>query len=245
MEIKMSETISDEAEYKQSSLSLSTFILVLVAIALGMLCAALLLPGWLPNLTSSLVGTNPKGYWYISRGSAFVSLGLLWLSMIFGITSTNKMAKLWPGGPAAFAIHEFTSLLGLAFVLFHALVLLGDHYINYTLAQIFIPFASVGYHPLWVGLGQLGFYVGIIVSITFYIRRRIGQKTWRGIHFAGYLGFLLAFIHGIASGTDSNALWAQQLYWGMGIIILFLFFYRLLTGLGTQKYPEPAKSINS
>ncbi len=240
----MSETMTDETEYGQSSLNLVTFMIVLVAIAIGMLFAALLLPGWLPNLTSSLVGTNPKGFWYLSRGSAFVALGLLWISMVLGITMTNKMAKIWPGGPAAFAIHEFASLLGLAFVLLHALVLLGDHYINYTPAQLFTPFASVNYHPLWVGLGQLGFYVWIIVAFTFYIRRRIGQKTWRVIHITGYIGFLLAFIHGITSGTDSNALWAQQFYWGMGIIVLFLSFYRLLTGFGSEKLPEPAKTTH-
>jgi predicted ferric reductase len=243
MEIKMSEIISDEAQYKQSSLSLTTFVLVLVAIAAGMLLAVLLLPGWLPNLTSSLVGTNPKGYWYLSRGSAFVALGLLWLSMVLGISTTNKMAKIWPGGPAAFAIHEFTSLLGLAFVLLHALVLLGDRYINFSLAKIFIPFASVDYHPLWVGLGQLGFYIWIIVAFTFYIRRRIGQNTWRFIHYIGYIGYMMAVVHGIASGTDSHLLWAQQFYWGTSTIILFLFFYRLLARFGTQRTPQPVKTI--
>jgi predicted ferric reductase len=244
MEIKMSETISDEAEYKQSSLSFTTFLLVLVAMAVGMFLGALLLPGWLPNLTSSLVGTSPKGFWYLSRGSAFVALGLLWLSMVLGITTTNKMARLWPGGPAAFAIHEFTSLLGLAFVLLHALVLLGDRYISYTPVKILVPFASVDYHRLWVGLGQLGFYIWMIVALSFYIRRRLGQKTWRLIHYAGYIGYILAMVHGVTSGTDISSGWAQQFYWVTGSIILFLFFYRMLMSLGGQKTPELAKSIN-
>ncbi len=240
----MNGSISDEAEYKQSSLSLTTFLLVLVAMAIGMLLAALLLPGWLPNLTSSLVGANPKGFWYLSRGSAFIALGLLWLSMVLGVTTTNKMAKIWPGGPAAFAIHEFTSLLGLAFVLFHALVLMGDHYINFTLARIFIPFASVDYHPLWVGIGQLCFYLWGIVAFTFYIRRRLGQKTWRFIHYAGYIAYLMAVLHGVTSGTDSGTVWAQQFYWGTGSVLLFLVFYRLLISLGSQKSPEPVKVIS-
>ena len=96
--------------------------------------------------------------------------------MALGLGITNKMARLWPGAPATFAIHEYVSLLGMAFALFHALVLLGDHYINFTLAQVLMPFATVDYRPLWVGIGQLGFYLWVIVVISFYIRPIIGQK---------------------------------------------------------------------
>ncbi|MCJ7432540.1 MAG: hypothetical protein MUO77_03540, partial [Anaerolineales bacterium] len=76
-------------------------------------------------------------------------LSLLWLSMALGLGITNKMARLWPGAPATFAIHEYVSLLGMAFALFHALVLLGDHYINFTFAQMLVPFATVDYRPFW------------------------------------------------------------------------------------------------
>ena len=40
--------------------------------------------------------------------------------MALGLGITNKMARLWPGAPAAFALHEYVSLLGLAFAVFHA-----------------------------------------------------------------------------------------------------------------------------
>ena len=107
----------------------------MLAMIVGMGGAILLLPTWLPNMATSLTGTEPKVFWYLSRATAFVSLSILWLSMALGLGISNKMARLWPGAPAAFAIHEYVSLLGLAFALFHALILLGDHYINFTLAQ--------------------------------------------------------------------------------------------------------------
>jgi hypothetical protein len=62
---------------------------------------------------------------------------------VLGLSITNRLARLWPGGPAAADLHEHASLLGLAFGLLHALVLLGDAYIGYTLPQLLIPFASV------------------------------------------------------------------------------------------------------
>jgi predicted ferric reductase len=218
-------------EFNQSSINIQTFLLFLLAITLGLLAAVLLLPVWMPNLAFSLTGSAPKAYWYLSRATAFVSLSLLWVSMALGIGISNKLARLWPGAPASFAIHEYVSLLGLAFALFHALVILGDHYINFTLLQLLIPFATSEYRPLWVGIGQLGFYLWIIVAFTFYIRRSTGQKTWRLIHYASYLMYLMGLIHGLFSGTDGNAGWAQWYYWISGGCLLFLLFTRIVGSL--------------
>ncbi len=212
----------------------------LLAVSLGVLGAVVVLPLWTPGLARSLLGTDPKAYWYLSRGAAFVSLGLLWISMMLGLLITNKMARAWPGAPAAFAIHEYVSLLGLAFAIFHALVLLGDRYINYQLSQILLPFASTHYHPVWVGLGQTGLYAWAIISGTFYVRQHIGPKAWRFIHFASFFTFLVAMLHGLASGTDSSLPWARWIYWSFGGSLLFLTIYRVLASLIPQKSPAPA-----
>src|SRR5512133_3532148 len=157
-----------ENEY-ESSVNIQFFLMIMLAMIVGLTAAILLLPYWLPNMATSLTGTDPKVYWYLSRATAFVSLTILWLSMALGLGLTNKMARLWPGAPATFAIHEYVSLLGLAFALFHALILLGDRYINFTVAQIFMPFSTLNYRPTWTGIGQLAFYLWLIVSLSFYV----------------------------------------------------------------------------
>jgi predicted ferric reductase len=224
---------------QESSLGSSSLISFLLAVSLGILGAVVILPLWTPGLARSLFGTDPKAYWYLSRGAAFVSLGLLWISMILGLLITNKMARSWPGAPAAFAVHEYVSLLGLAFAAFHALILLGDRYINYQLAQILLPFGSVNYHPVWVGLGQIGLYVWAIISGSFYVRQYIGSKAWRFIHFASFFNFLIAMMHGLASGTDTALPWAQWIYWSLGGSLLFLTVYRVLSSLAPRKSPAP------
>jgi predicted ferric reductase len=161
--------------------------------------------------------------------------------MALGLGITNKMARLWPGAPAAFALHEYVSLLGLAFALFHALVILGDHYINFTLLQLLIPFTTIDYRPLWIGVGQIGFYIWIIVSFSFYVRARIGQKTWRVLHYASFLMYMLGLLHGLFSGTDTSAVWAQRYYWFSGGSLLFLFIYRVLAGIVDSLFPPKKK----
>jgi predicted ferric reductase len=222
----------------ESSVNIQFFLLIMLAIMIGVLTALLVLPSWLPNMATSLTGASPKIYWYLSRATAFVSLTILWISMALGLGLTNKMARLWPGAPATFAIHEYVSLLGLAFALFHALVLLGDHYINFTVAQIFMPFATSGYRPTWVGIGQIGFYVWLIVALSFYVRSSIGQKTWRVIHYLSFAMYMMGMVHGLFSGTDSSANWASWYYWISGGSLLFLFLYRIINAITEKLTPR-------
>ena len=228
-----------ENEY-ESSVNIQSFLLILIAMAMGLLTAILLLPSWLPGMASSLTGTDPKVYWYLSRATAFVALSILWLSMALGLGITNKMARLWPGAPAAFAIHEYVSLLGLAFAAFHALILLGDQYIHFTVAQVLLPFSTRDYRPLWTGIGQLAFYLWLIVALSFYVRSRIGQKTWRKIHYLSFGLYLMGLFHGLFAGTDSTASWAQWYYWISGGSLLFLLVYRIANTIG-EKLTKPAK----
>ena len=232
-------TIKNEYE---SSLNIQSFLLIMLAMVVGVVLAILVLPAWLPNMATSLTGNEPKVYWYLSRATAFVSLSILWLSMALGLGISNKMARLWPGAPAAFAVHEYVSLLGLAFALFHALILLGDHYINFTVAQIFMPFSTVDYRPAWTGIGQLGFYIWLIVALSFYVRSSIGQKTWRALHYLSFAMYIMGLLHGLFGGTDGSTTWAQYYYWISGGSLLFLLMHRIVNSI-TDKLIAPPKPV--
>jgi predicted ferric reductase len=225
------------------AMPLHTLLLTLIAVCVGVFAAVVALPTWLPGLSASLLGAEPKAYWYLSRSSALVAYGLLWLAMVFGLLMTNRMARAWPGGPVAFDLHQHASLLGLAFALFHALILMGDRYIQAGLRQILVPFAYEGYNPLWVGLGQVGFYLMVIVGLSFYIKGQIGRTAWRAIHFISFAMFALALVHGIWSGSDSELTWIKGIYWFTGGSVIFLTAYRIL--VSRRKRPTAAATSDS
>ena len=242
----MSIRLEPEMTRQASPSAISSLVSLFVAVALGLGAAFLLFPDRGSQLAASLLGSSPKAYWYMSRGAAFVALVLLWISMMLGLLITDKLARSWPGAPVAFALHEFVSLLGLVFAVFHALILLGDRYINYKLAQILMPFGSVNYHPVWVGVGQIGLYLWAIISASFYVRQMIGHKTWKFIHYASFFNFMIAVMHGLASGTDTAVPWAQALYWFLGGSVLFLTVYRIVAGsIQPATRPAPVRSISS
>lgn len=218
-------TNPEEFESRKSvAFWLSIFAIFAVAL-FGALATALVLPA----LAQLLLGPGVNAAWDLTRVSGIVAYILMWLSVVFGLIITNRMARLWPGGPAAFDLHQFTSLLGLAFALFHAIVLLGDHYIKYSLAEIVFPFASVNYQPFWVGLGQIAFYILIPVTLSFYVRRSLGPEFWRLVHFGSFISFAFITMHSLIAGSDTTNLGMLSMYAMTGISVVFLTIYRMLS----------------
>jgi predicted ferric reductase len=201
-----------------------------MVVLLGMAAGVVALWVYLPGLAASLAGVAPKAYWYLARSSAFAAYGLLWLSMVTGLLLSNRLARLWPGGPTAYDLHQYTSLLGLVLAVFHAAILLGDGYLNYTVGQLLVPFASTPYLPLWVGLGQVAVFALGLATLSFYVRRRLGPRAWRWVHALSFAAFLLALLHGVQSGTDTALPVVQWGYWATGGSVLFLSLYRGLLG---------------
>jgi predicted ferric reductase len=224
----MRNTITNEKEFDtvEPEIPLGIALLLLFGVAVGTIVVVLALQTWWPGLYQSLLGSQPKAYWDLARTSGMVAYLLIWLSVAFGLIITDRFARLWPGGPVAFDLHQFASLLGLAFAIFHGLILLGDHYIGYTLLQILIPFATSS-QPFWVGLGQLAFYALIPITFSFYFRRQIGTGVWRAIHYGSFVTFALITVHGLLAGSDTTNPVVLSLYALTSLSVLFLTLYRI------------------
>jgi predicted ferric reductase len=211
-----------------------------IMVAIGILLVG---PANALTMLSSALGSQHSA-WYLSRASAFAAYLLLWWSMILGLAISNRLARIWPGGPTVGDLHEHASLLGLGFGMLHGLVLLGDAYIGYSLPQILIPFAGASYRPLWVGLGQIGIYLMGLVTLSSYVRKFIGAGTWRKLHYLSFAAFGLSLVHGIASGTDSSNPWVFWMYVLSGLSVLAMTIYRIQVA-GAPKNPTaiPAQRV--
>ena len=209
---------------------------LVAALGVGLVGALALLMVLLPGMVESLSRGTPAASGYILRASGLLAYGLLWLTMLAGLGVTSGLARFWPSLPTSFALHRYTSLLGLSCALVHMLALLGDPYITYSLAQVLVPFLSGHYLAVWVGFGQVAFYLLVVVSLSFYVRPRLGVQAWRLLHMLSFAMFLLALIHGLESGGDSQSLWAQALYWVSGGSVLLGAIYRVgVSRRGQQK----------
>jgi predicted ferric reductase len=166
-------------------------------------------------------------WWYVTRASGIIAYLLLWVSTILGLAVTSKYLDGMLERLFTYDFHEFISLLSVAFTLVHVLVLMLDRYMPYSLAQILVPFISA-YRPFWVGVGVMAFYIIVLVTVTFYLRNKIGTRTFRVIHVFSLLGYIGVTMHGYYSGTDTALPSMQILYKLSGLAVLFLTVYWLV-----------------
>jgi DMSO/TMAO reductase YedYZ heme-binding membrane subunit len=115
-------------------------------------------------------------------------------------------------------MHSFLNWGSLVMAALHGLILLGDHYLKLTLFDVIVPFSGP-YEPALVGLGVLAFYLMLLLSSSFYVRKWLGQKTFRWLHYASYPTYLLVSLHGLGVGTDSGLLWPLYLA-SVGLVVL-------------------------
>lgn len=170
-----------------------------------------------------------QSFWYLSRASGFVAYLLLWGSVVWGLLLSSKIAKGAARPAALLDAHQFLSGVGLGFGFFHGLILMGDRYLAFPLAAVLVPFGSA-YEPLLVAAGQIGLWLSALLIVTFYVRRWIGQKVWRWVHFSSFLAYWAVVVHAAALGTESSLPWVQLLYLITGGAVFFLTTYRILSG---------------
>ncbi len=217
---------------------LDTAVTLMLSLVLGVLGGlTLLATGWL--LTSTPAGLalaqalalTEKTPWYFTRSAGTVAYLLLASSTIWGLLLSTKLIKDHIPAALSLAMHNILSWLAVVLTSVHALALLWDSYYSYSLADLTVPFIGP-YKPGWVGLGIIGFYLMFLTSLSFNFRKQLGQKRWRQLHYLTFGVYLLATVHGVMAGTDSGNMGMQVLYWGSGLMVLFLTNFRLLVGKG-------------
>jgi predicted ferric reductase len=197
--------------------------------------------GWFGGL---LGGNGGNITWYITRSSGLIAYLLMWLSTLWGLAVPSKLFDRLLERLFTFDLHEFLSLLALGFTGLHMLVLLFDHYEPFTITQLLIPFLSQ-YRPVWIAVGIVGLYLTVLVTATFYLRQRIGYKTFRVIHYLSIIGFIAVLAHSVLSGTDSD-LWSVRLmYIFTGLSVVFMTVYWLALGLMNKLVPDRSQNLSA
>jgi predicted ferric reductase len=125
-------------------------------------------------------------------------------------------------------LHNFLTLLGTIFLVVHILAAWIDPYTKFGWNEILIPLAS-HYRPEWMALGIVALYLGIAIGISTLLRPLIGYAWWRRLHVLTLGIFVLATIHGVGTGSDTQTWWGTDIYLVSTFLVGSLFGWRLLT----------------
>ena len=180
--------------------------------------------------------TDPT-IWFVARASGVVAYALLTASVLAGLVLKSRPFGRRLRGATAMEIHRTLAVLGLGAIALHGTALVLDRSVDIRIADLLIPGTSP-YRPLWTAFGGLAAELMVLVSASFPLRKRIGIRAWRKLHYASFAIFAMGTIHGIATGTDTTQPWARWMYIGALGAVATATTWRVLAG---RTPPTPAR----
>ena len=179
--------------------------------------------GLAPVPLPTVAGPAP---WTVARASGLTALVALTLDMIFGLFVATGIADRLIQRGRSVEIHRWLSSVALVLVAAHILVLTLDRFVRFDLLDLLVPFLS-SYRRGAVGLGVLAAHGALLVHASFGVRRRIGAKVWRRLHFLSFFVFVAAVTHGALAGSDSARGATQAIYVAAASAVGLLVLYRV------------------
>jgi len=167
---------------------------------------------------------NDTLLWYTARAAGIVSLVFLSAVMVLGLLARMRVeGRGWPRFLTA-TVHRDLSLLALVFLLLHIVTAVVDPFTSLGLNAAVVPFGSY-YRTFWLGLGTLAVELMVAVVLTSLLRRWIGQRVWRAVHWVAYAIWPIAVVHGLGTGTDAFTPWALVItIWCVASVVVALWW---------------------
>ena len=177
----------------------------------------------------TVAAVTPSAYWFITRGTGAIALVLLTLSVALGIADVRRVRL--PNVPRFVidALHRNASLLAVVFIVVHIATSILDGFAPIGLLDAVVPLHSA-YRPIWLGLGAVAFDLMLAVTITSLVRRQIGYRTWRAVHWLAYLSWPVALVHTFGTGSDAKTGWLLVLSAICVLVVVAAVIARVMAG---------------
>lgn len=149
---------------------------------------------------------DSRALWYLTRGTGIAALLLLTVSLAVGVLDSARWSSI--GYPRALVagVHRYASLLVVAFIVLHVATSVVDGFAPIRWLDAVVPFHA-RYRSLWLGFGALAFDLIVALVATSLLRRRIGNRIWRLVHWLAYACWPLALLHALGAGSDVHDGW--------------------------------------
>lgn len=156
---------------------------------------------------------RPSGPWVWSaaRATGVTALVALTLDVVAGLALSTGALDRWLARGRSLELHQLLARATLGLTAGHALLLVLDPFIRYDLLDVMVPGVSA-YRSWAVAAGIVAAYGAVVVQVSFGLRSRLGQRTWRRLHYLSFAVLLGALGHGLTAGTDTASLGMRVLY---------------------------------
>jgi hypothetical protein len=150
-------------------------------------------------------------FWILARAAGLTAYILLWAVVVAGLTLKARPPRPRVAPAAVLDVHRTITLLALGALALHGAALSLDRVVHLSPASLLVP-GVAPYRPLWTSLGVLSAELMAVLAVSFRLRRRIGFRAWRRLHWASYACFAGATLHGLGAGSDSGRPLVRWMY---------------------------------
>ena len=138
--------------------------------------------------------------WLVARAAGLVAFALLTVAVTLGLAIStrllgNKRGKLLLGW------HQTLMWTALAMLVLHGGALAVDPIMRFGFVGVLVPGAAP-WRPLPVAAGIVTGWLMLALAASFHVRRHIGQRRWRLMHYASFAAFAIGLYHALNVGTD-------------------------------------------
>jgi DMSO/TMAO reductase YedYZ heme-binding membrane subunit len=182
------------------------------------------------HLLAAAVSTaGPSWYWYATRGLGVSTLIVLTGTVVIGIVTAVRWSGQTTPAFVAADMHRNLSLLAMLLLAGHIVTTVLDPFAHISVRDVIIPIGAA-YRPVWLGFGVLATDILLAVIATSLLRERIGPRVWRWLHWAAYLSWPLAVVHGVGTGSDARAPWLIAVVVSCVVAVLLALIERIRHG---------------
>lgn len=138
--------------------------------------------------------------WLVARAAGLVAFAFFTASLTLGLALStrllgNRRGKLLLGW------HQTLMWTGIGLVVVHGSALALDPVMHFGAVGVLVPGAAP-WRPVPVAAGIVTGWIMLLLAVSFHLRRRIGQRRWRLLHYASFAGFIGGLYHVLNVGTD-------------------------------------------
>jgi methionine sulfoxide reductase heme-binding subunit len=167
-------------------------------------------------------------FWILARAAGFAAYLLLTASVLAGLALKARVLGRAVRPATVVDLHRTLAMLGLGFLAVHGTALALDTTVRIPPVALLVP-GLAPYRPVATGIGVVAAELMVLVYASFGLRRRIGIRSWRTIHWLTYGVFAGATVHGLTAGSDSARPWALGVYLGSLAAVAVASAWRFLT----------------
>jgi len=164
--------------------------------------------------------------WLVARAAGLVAFALLTISVTLGLALSTRLLG-GRRGKVLLGWHQTLMWTAIAMLALHGGALAVDPVMRFGPVGVLVPGAAP-WRPVPVAAGIVTGWLMLVIAASFHVRRRIGQRRWRLMHYATFGAFAVGLYHALNVGTDLTGTRGLVLAGIVAAPVVWLVYARIL-----------------